>query len=283
MLKVLATVLLLHAAAVFAAAPAMVEAVQSPAWLERQGRSQPLSPGQEIRDGDVVRTGAGARAWLLLAEGSRVKLGESARWTLYSRSMDPARYFRGAFDLAAGAFRFTTGLLGKSKRREVAIRVGTATIGIRGTDLWGKTDRDGELVLLLEGRIEIKHGSEVIELKQPWTYLDAPRGQAAAVRLLDPERFRAMARQTEIIAGDGASRVKGRHSASVTVANSSEEALEVYDRLREAGFDVRIQPRAAEGGWQYDLKLTGFTSLDEARVAAQRVSIWLEGKDRGAN
>jgi hypothetical protein len=277
MFKVLAAVLLLHAAAVFAAVPATVEAVQSPAWLERQGWSQPLSPGQELHDGDIVRTGAGARAWLLLAEGSRVKLGEATRFTLHSSSLEPARYFRGALDIAAGAFRFTTGLLSKDKRREVAIRIGTATIGIRGTDLWGKTDRDGDLVLLLEGRIGIEHGGAVTELTQPWTYLDAPHGQAATVKLLDPERFRAMARQTEIIAGDGASRIKGKHGLPVVVANSSEEALETYDRLREAGFAARIQPRAVEGGWQYELKLTGFTSPDEAQVAARRARALLAG------
>lgn len=283
MLKGFAALLLLHASLVFAAAPATIEAVQSPAWLEHQGRSEPLSPGQELRDGDVVRTGAGARAWLMLAEGSRVKLGESARFTLHSRSLDPARYFRGALDVAVGAFRFTTELLGKNKRRQVAIRIGTATIGIRGTDLWGKADRDGELVLLLEGRIGIEHGGEITELNRPWTYLDAPRGQAAAVKLLDPERFRLMARQTEIIASDGASRIKGRHGISVAVANSDEEALRVYDRLREAGFDARIQPRAVAGGWQYELKLTGFASPDEARVAAQRVRTWLDDKNQGTN
>lgn len=277
MLKGFAAFLLLHASLALAAAPATVEAVQSPAWLERQGRSEPLFPGQELRSGDVVRTGAGARTWLLLAEGSRVKLGESARFTLHSRSLNPARHFRGALDVAAGAFRFTTGLLGKSKQRQVAIRIGTATIGIRGTDLWGKTDRDGELVLLLEGRIEIERGGDLTELTQPGTYLDAPRGQVATVKVIDPERFRVMARQTEIIAGDGAARIRGKYGVPVAVAAGSEEALETYDRLRAAGFAASIQPRAAEGGWRYELRLTGFTSPGEAQVAARRAMALLAG------
>jgi hypothetical protein len=47
---------------------------------------------------------------------------------------------------------------------EVSIRVGTATIGIRGTDVWGKTDKDGDLVALLEGRIDITRAGQVTEM-----------------------------------------------------------------------------------------------------------------------
>jgi hypothetical protein len=125
-----------------------------PGW-SATGARQPLAPGMELRSGDLVRTGTGARAYLMLAEGSRVKLGESARFNLHSSSLQPEKSFHGALDILAGAFRFTTGKLKKAVPRELAIRVGTATIGIRGTDIWGKTDQEGDLVALIEGRIEI--------------------------------------------------------------------------------------------------------------------------------
>ncbi len=41
-----------------------VESVLSPAWVERAGGRLPLSPGLELRAGDRVVTGAGARALL---------------------------------------------------------------------------------------------------------------------------------------------------------------------------------------------------------------------------
>jgi hypothetical protein len=109
----------------------------------------------------------GARAYLMLAEGSRVKLGEAARFGLHTRSMQPQKTFRGALDVIAGAFRFTTGKLKKSVPRDVAIRVGTATIGIRGTDVWGKTDKDGDLVALLEGKHRITRAGQATEMSQP--------------------------------------------------------------------------------------------------------------------
>jgi hypothetical protein len=273
---VLASVVLLPSSPVLAAtvAPATVEVVQAPAWRDREGITVPLASGMELKSGDVVRTGQGARVYLMLAEGSRVKLGEAARFALHTRSLQPHKSFRGALDILDGAFRFTTGKLKRALPRELSIRVATATIGIRGTDLWGRTDSTGELVALLEGRIEITRAGAVTELSRPMTYFDAPRGQAATVKTLDPEVFRKLARQTEIEAGDGASRARGKWRVLAAVATSEEGALELYDQIRDAGFAARIRPRLTEAqGWNYELLLAGFASADEAGVAAGRLTV----------
>ena len=257
---------------VLAAAAATVEAVQAPAWRDRAGITVPLAAGMELQSGDVLRTGPGARAYLMLAEGSRVKLGEGARFSIHSRSLRPAKFFRGALDVLAGAFRFTTGKLKKALPRDVAIRVGTATIGIRGTDLWGRTDQNGELVALLEGRVEITRGGQTTEMGQPVTYYDAPRGQTATVKSLDPEVFRKLARQTDILPGDGAARSKGKWRVTAGSADDEQAALELYDQLREAGFAAKVRPREIEGGgWHYDVVLRGFSSAVDAEVAAARL------------
>ena len=268
----IAVVSLFPAAASAAAAAATVEAVQAPAWRDRNGISVPLAAGMELKSGDVLRTGSGARAYLMLAEGSRVKLGESVRFSLHTRSLRPEKSFSGALDVLAGAFRFTTAKLKKALPRAVAIRVGTATIGIRGTDIWGKTDKDGDLVALIEGRIEITRAGQTSELAQPMTYFDAPTGKAAEVKPLDLETFAKLARQTEIMAGDGAARARGKWRVLAGTAASEEAALELYDRIREAGFAARIQPRAAAGsGWNYELRLVGYSSAAEAEVTAARL------------
>lgn len=272
LLPVLASLGMLLSTPAFAAAAATVEAVQSPAWRDRGGVTVPLAAGMELKSGDVLRTGTGARAYLMLAEGSRVKLGEGARFSFHTRSLQPERSFRGALDILAGAFRFTTGKLKKTLPREVAIRVGTATIGIRGTDLWGKTDRDGELVALIEGRIEITRAGQATELAQPMTYYDAPTGKAAEVKALDPETFVKLTRQTEILPGDGAARAKGQWRVSAGSAASEGAALELYDQVREAGFAARIRLSEVEGGgWRYEVRLGGFSSAAEAEAAAARL------------
>lgn len=263
---------LLHPALAIAAAPATVELVQAPAWVERGGRPLALAPGMELKSGDVVRTGEGARAYLRLAEGSRVKLGEGARFGLHTRSMNPERNFRGALDVLTGAFRFTTGKVRKSVSREVAIRVGTATVGIRGTDIWGKTDKDGDLVALIEGRIEITRGGATTEMGQAMSYYDAPRGKEAEVKPLDAAVFARLARQTEILGGDGAAGARGKWRIMLASMASQDAALETYDAAHEAGFAARIKPVAAEdGSWRYEITVRGFANATEAEAVAARL------------
>ncbi len=268
---------LLMATIAHAAPLATVEAVQAPAWLERAGKRMPLAHGTELRSGDTVMTGPEARTYLLLADGSRVKLGESARFALYSQSTKPTKVLHGALDVITGAFRFTTGALKRITERDLQIRVGTATIGIRGTDIWGKSGQERDIVALLEGRIEVTRSGETLELAEPMTYLDAPRAGDVLIRPLESGQLNLWARETEILPGDGAARQQGRWRVQVAVTSTQGEALAAYDKLREAGFDARIRPfKAADAtdaaGWQYAILLAGFSDRNEAATVAERLA-----------
>src|SRR5687767_14260093 len=74
-MKTLLLALLLGVASLqaFAQSAAVVDGVQMPAWLERDGKRTPLAPGMELRAGDRVSTGDGSRVLLKLAEGSVVQ------------------------------------------------------------------------------------------------------------------------------------------------------------------------------------------------------------------
>ncbi len=76
-------VLLLFAADLLQAAPdAIVEGLQLPAWITRDGKRQPLAVGTELRSSDEVATGGNSRLLLRLGDGSAVKLGENGRLKL---------------------------------------------------------------------------------------------------------------------------------------------------------------------------------------------------------
>ena len=257
------------------AAPlATVEAVQAPAWFERAGRLLPLAPGAELKSGDIVLTGQDARAYLQLLDGSRVKLGESARFALHSHSTRPTEIFRGALDVVTGAFRFTTGVVNRVARRDLMIRVGTATIGIRGTDIWGRSSKERDVVALLVGRIEISRQGNSVEMTEPMTFLDAPRAGEAVIRSLEQGQLDLWARETEILPGDGAARPRGRWRITLASVNTREAALDHYDRLRAAGFDVRIRPYLAgdSSDWHYVLYLGGFSDRAEAAATSTRLA-----------
>ena len=110
-----------------------------------------------LEDKDTDPTGRGSRALLRMADGSAVKLGENAMLALDDLSEkqgDRARKIvTASLDVVRGAFRFTTGVFAKRQaQRNVKIRVATVTAGIRGTDLWGKSDAQRDIVCLLEGQ-----------------------------------------------------------------------------------------------------------------------------------
>ena len=262
----------------FAAPLAVIETVQMPAWRERAGHSQPLAVGMEIDNGDHIRTGADARVYLKLAEGSTVKLGERALLGIYSRSLHPARDFRGALDVVKGAFRFTTDALHRLRaRRDIEVRVGTATVGIRGTDVWGKSAADRDLVVLIEGRIRVQHAGQTLTMTQPMSLFEAPRkAPVPPVAPVDPGQFRVWARETEILPGDGAARRGGRWRVRLVRGATEAQALGIYDRVRADGYAAQIRPHAAGSGrWNYEVMLARLASEEDAAVVARRIGVEL--------
>ena len=249
-----------------AASEARVDVVQWPAWIERDGRRTPAQPGAELRPHDRLLTGRDARLVIRLADGSAVKLGEQAELGLEALGRRDG-VLQAAIDVGKGAFRFTTGLFGKVLgRREVKVRVATLTLGIRGTDVWGKSSAEGDRVLLLEGRVAVAHaGAPEQELATPLETLLAPPGGAVERRTANAAQVAAWARETEIDPGRPAGRRGGRHAATVVVAESEPEALALRDRLIAAGYPVRLR---LLDGTRIALRVEGFAAAREAGALA---------------
>jgi len=277
-LAVLGAALLAAAAVQSRAAPAaVVEGVQMPAWVERASigtvRRLPLAPGMELRGGDELRTGVGARVYVRLAEGSLVKLGEKA--SLRILEIAPERsdgFFKAALHVLEGAFRFTTDLLAKQRRREVSIRVATATAGIRGTDLWGKSAPEREIVCLIEGAIEVgAEGEAPVVMDEPRQFYQRLKGETQPVGFVDAVQLAQWARETEIAEGRGAARRGGRWKLTLARADTQKAALEVYDRLRDAGYAAEIHPVKSGEGHEYLVRITRLASKADAEALAEQL------------
>lgn len=269
---------------------ATIETVQMPAWLERDGRTQPLAVGMEVRNGDKIRTGAQARAYIGLAEGSTVKLGENTLLHFHSRSLKPTSNFKGALDVVKGAFRFTTQAVQRMRsQRDITIRVGTATaapvVNSGGTDLWGKSDASRDLILLIEGTIDVRHvgATSTFEMAEPLSYFSVPRNAPPqALSRVDPESFKQWARETEVLPGDGAAQRGGKWNLLLARAGQQVEALAVYDKARSAGYAAQIRVRAAAADkpdkgeqWNYEVVLAQLGSEQDAAVLAAKVKAQL--------
>lgn len=252
------------------ASPAVVEAVQMPAWVERDGARVPVAPGMALQSNDSLRTGANARLLLKLAEGSSVKLGENAQLSLAQIQVRKDNVFAATLRVLEGAFRFTTDVLAKARRREVAISVATVTTGIRGTDVWGKAAADRDIVCLIEGRIEVtREGDPPVTMDQPLSFFIAPRGRPALpVQPVKDEQLRQWAAETEIEVGRGAARRGGRWKVVLASGESESEVLRVYEAVRAAGYAAEVDPRRVQGRRVYDVRIAQLPSRAEADALA---------------
>jgi len=257
-----------------AAPQAVVEAVQMPAWVERGGSRVPLAPGMGLRENDELRTGAEARLLLKLAEGSSVKLGENAQLRLATLQTRKDGIFQSAMSVVTGAFRFTTDVVARARRREVTVTVATVTAGIRGTDLWGKAAADRDIVCLIEGRIEVsRQGDPTITMDQPLSFFIAPRGQPPLpVAPVNPDQLRQWATETEIAEGRGAARRGGRWKVVLASGESENEVLTVYQAVRAAGYAAELDPRRVGGRRTYDVRIASLPSQAEAEALAARLA-----------
>ena len=256
-----AALVLAAVSSVALAEPTKVEAVQYPAWLERGGNAVPLTPGTVILPSDRIRTGANARVQLKMGEGSTVKLGENAK--LVIEKIEDRGIFRSALQVLDGAFRFTTDALRKSQKREIAIRVKNVTAGIRGTDLWGKSTGEKDLVCLLEGKISVgAEGHPTVTLDTPLDFYQKPRDGAPAVAKVDAAQVQQWAQETEISKEGAAARAGGEWRVVAGMPESRDAALALNRRLRANGYPSEI--RMKEG--RATVVIGGLAGESEARA-----------------
>lgn len=250
---------------------AVVDGVQMPAWLERDGKRVPLAPGMELRAGDRIFSGSGARVQVKLSEGSVVKLGENGR--LVFAEMQPGKdLFKATLQVLEGAFRFTTELVGKGKKREVSVRVSQVTAGIRGTDLWGRSRDDRQIVCLIEGAIDVgAEGEKPVRMDKPRQFYQRDKGKTQPIGLVEAKQLEQWGRETEIETGKGAARRGGKFIVELATLDSQSGAGSISRQLQEAGYPAQVAQRKEGAKVTYTVRIRQLPSREEAQVLADRL------------
>jgi hypothetical protein len=234
--------------------------VQYPAWLERGGASVPLTPGTRLQPKDKLRTGDNARVRMKMGEGSTVKLGENAQFVI--EKAEDRGIFTAVLNVITGAFRFTTDSVSK-KKRNVSVIAKTVTAGVRGTDLWGKSSGERDLICLLEGKITVgAEGHPTVTLDQPLDFYQKPRDGAPAVAKVDTKQLEEWAKETELSPTGASAQAGGKWRMVAAVKASRDEALGLNRRLRTAGFPSQVLER--EG--RFTVQIPGLAGEAEARA-----------------
>jgi hypothetical protein len=254
-----------------AAPRASVEAVQLSASVERGKQVVPLGPGMELRDGDRVNTGERARLVLKLADGSTMKIGEKGSLFVDRMLVRDDGVFEAALFVAEGAFRFTTAALDRfAGKRQVSVAVNNVTAGIRGTDLWGKSTSDNQIVCLIRGNVEVAPPGETpFTMDQPLSFYALEGTTSRAVATVPADRFAEWAAETEEAPGQGVAGRDGKWKVTVASVRRSGEALDVYNQLRRAGYPAEIVPAKAGDARVYGVRISNFESERDAKAVVE--------------
>ncbi|MDF1629603.1 MAG: SPOR domain-containing protein [Alcanivoracaceae bacterium] len=261
-----------------AVAELVVEGLQYPAWVQKDGTNIALAPGNTVFAGEQIITGAGGKVWLKMPDHARVKVGPEATLNVglttvsSAAAQDMEGSLQGALEVVRGAFRYTTTELSKFWRRDVNLQLGnTATIGIRGTDLWGQVDSSNQFVVLIEGRITVqpRDATDAIMLTNPLQIYRAGEQETGSV---DMQTVQSLAPITELDAGSGVMRQGGQYSLNLASFSSVDQARLFSQVLDKAGLASTItQVNISDTLW-WRVSIVALASLQDARSLRERLS-----------
>ncbi len=159
--KITALLLTLASSLALAVPAAYVHEMSGSGSATTKGQSRALAVGGLLESGDVISVAKGTMT-VKFEDGQIVVLQENSRFAIekYDYNKQKVAESSVAMSLLSGGMRFITGVIGGTRKDAIAMKAGTATIGIRGTDLainiagvnYVVTVQDGGIVLSLPGQ-----------------------------------------------------------------------------------------------------------------------------------
>lgn len=129
--------------------------------VSKDGVERAIKRGDEVFEGDEIRTAKNGMVKIELTEGTKFQLGKNARATLDKLDYSPEDG-QGEFGatVLTGAFRYVSGKIADVNpgQQHTQISTPTATMGIRGSELDGEVDSNGQTTVI--------HRSGVLEISQ---------------------------------------------------------------------------------------------------------------------
>jgi hypothetical protein len=167
-----------------------VTRVKGAAIAVQNAEPRVLGSGANILIGDIISTGPGARLEIAMVDGGAVTLGERTVFVVIDYAFSGADG-NAVFRLMEGAALAVTGRIASLGPDRMRLETEGATIGIRGTTLWGGA-LDGRLqFILLDGSaltVENRFGRVILAnpgegTQIPENAAPAPPGQWPADKL----------------------------------------------------------------------------------------------------
>lgn len=139
--------------------------VQNEVTAEAAGTARPLAAADPLMFGDVLRAHEAARLEATLNDDTQLTLGENATVTIDDFIYAPDKAGnRLALKVLGGAFLFVGGKVEAGEGAQVQISTTFATLGVRGTTVWGGPLDGAYAVLVLDGEVTVTNAGTTVTL-----------------------------------------------------------------------------------------------------------------------
>ncbi len=173
-----------------------------------------------------------------------------------------------------GAFRFTTTEIGKLRKRNVDVKIGHVTVGIRGTDIWGRSRTDEDLFCLIEGNVTVqREGEAEFTMQDPLKYIVAEKDKpTSSVMPVDMNELGGWAAETETQQGQGILTASGEWAVNMMSQQNTDAADKLQQVLNDAGFAAEIRELQVNDQSWLRLCIEGFVSRQDASSFASTIN-----------
>lgn len=252
----------------------VIEAVQSPAWIQRGSRLQPLEAGTVLSRGDTVRTGKGSRVVMKLGRDSRVSLGSDARLVFHElhSSSDRNGGLKGLFDVPRGAFSFEHKRSRHGRDRHIRIRFDTVSVDLTEEPVAfsGETG-DHDIICLFKGKLDLRLTAQQ-HAEKPAEILDRPRSchistekGSKKVPAISTQQEKQLFGLTELQERAGITQIGGKWTANLISMQPGDTALGQAIRVLESiGIPVQTQRVRVKGRDWVRVQVRHFPNRTEA-------------------
>lgn len=141
------------------------------AYTQSIGRD--LAAGDDVFLNDEVETGKATRAQVLLRDESVFSLAPSSKVVFDEFVYDPAAQ-SGALNasLISGGLRFVSGRIASKSPENIRLKVGKASVGIRGTEILATHGAAGSTLVLLSGAMDVTTAAGTQSIDRPGFGID---------------------------------------------------------------------------------------------------------------
>ncbi len=271
--------LMLFNGAVFAKSSIVVDTVIYPAWIQQGNEKIAIYPGMEISESDNIVTGENGKVWFKMIEGSTIKIGEKAQIVFTEIETQTNRsVFNSVVKVLKGAFRFTTAKVASNRwKRNIDFKIGAITAGVRGTDIWGKSNSEKDLVCLLEGKIEVnsQHDDSIV-MDQPLDYYVVNNDKNKSILgVIELATVKKWAQQTAIKRHQGVVKAHGKWSLVMGVFSNQKNANNLVAKLSTLGYHAQV----VKEGSKLRVAVNGFVSKKDITLVKTRLEDKLQQSD----